>query len=589
MKTKLITVVRKLQFQNKFHLKQQNAKHFARLVRQLTELSNKSIILLIVLLLPASSLFAQPFDMILTGEPVLADIRFVSLESGRGLLSFTPPLAPAKVENFLDSIDPSLLSGAALEAYYRIRRRLVPQAALSFTSDIFTAFIDINATLEARVRFNTDINWYPKYHTNAPLLSAPIRFFLGNALQFYFEPIVMLPPHLFNEGNRFGINVMTNNSDIDVTLPYRAFIAAGGSWWNFQLGRDRLFWGTGNTGSLTFADYAPYFEFVRLSFFSRNFKYTLLVNQMPLDIRHGLIGPSTSPSRPPDWENGLTMTTQRHFYLHRFDASFFNNRLSIGIMEGAMIGNSALELRFLNPLMIFHSFMSWLDYETWAGELHRGHMIGSFFSVEVNWNIVPSLSVYGQFLMHEFALPGEIHTTDHVAPNSLGFMAGLNFTRSFNVWGASFFLESFYTFPFLHMTSTPFGSFIQMRRTSWRETGVQYYFIGYPRDTISLTLGANLFRGDVLNIGGRFAWRAMGERSTIIWDWDMDYTTNFDKRTPTGTAQHNFIATVTADWQALPRLGFNGSITGIVARNNRHISGSGSAGGQAAFSVTFSY
>ena len=543
------------------------------------------IILFAFLLFPGFSLFAAPFDMILVGDPVLEDMRFLSLESGRAILSFTPPLAPAEVRQFLDSINDSDLSSPGREAYYRILKRLSPEAKLNLTSDNFAVFMNINSTFEARTRFNADIDWYPLYPEIAPVLAVPIRFFFFNTLQLYIEPSVHATPEHYDR-KHFGLNVPYGQQYFDITQPLRAFIAAGGSWWNFQLGRDKIFFGTGNTGSLSIADNSAYYEYIRFSLFSRFFKYSLLVSQMPLRVTDNFY---TGVLDPED----LVNTTQRNFYLHRLDFKFWNV-LSIGVMEGLMVGNSPLEIRYLNPLMIFHSFYSSSDYEMgWGADPGNnnpmGHMNGSFFSVEINWHIIKSLSVYGQFVMNELALGSEKGDTAE-PPNGVGFMAGINYSHSFDSWGARFFLEFIYTYPYLYLNSSPFASFIKMRRVETSKQKYLYYYMGYPRDTMALSLGTRFFRNDELNIGGRFSWICSGEhnRDGLVYDFEVSNKA-FDKRTPSGTAEHKFIASVSARWKPLTYMSFNGSLTGIISHNNNHVSGSNAFGGQAEFSVSFFY
>ncbi|MDR1072851.1 MAG: capsule assembly Wzi family protein [Treponema sp.] len=67
-------------------------------------------------------------------------------------------------------------------------------------------------------------------------------------------------------------------------MPLRAFVAAGGAWWNFELGRDRLSYGLGRSGNMAVSDTPDYYDMARLSFFSPVFKYSLLVSQMPFTI-----------------------------------------------------------------------------------------------------------------------------------------------------------------------------------------------------------------------------------------------------------------------------------------------------------------
>ena len=562
-------------------------------------------IILVFSLFAIGNIFSQTtqsanlFDMVLVGDPVLEDLRFLSLKTGRPFLSFSPPLAPGEIMNFLDSIDDSRLSVPAREAYSRVRRRLIPQANISTSHGIFAAHFNINSTIKARVRFNTDVDEYPLHPNIEPFVALPVRLFFSNNLQFYVEPSLTMRPTEYRL-DTFDLNIPTSYATYNESMPLRAFMASGGEWWSFQIGRDRLFWGTGHTGSLMFSDNSQYFTFARFSFFAPFFKYSLIVNQMPLRLTRNLFNTDIDGFEPDFWDawwedpSNLTRSNHRYFYLHRIDFTLFN-RVSVGIMEGVMVGNSPIEIRYLNPLMIFHSLFSWEYYDHWHPPYGEGYwlrhrrgndMTGSIFSVEINWNIIRNLAVYGQFVMNEFATRGERRSNPDQPPNALGYMAGIQFAHSFNTWASISFLEFIYTDPFLGILSTPFASFIQQNRYG------QNYYIGFRRDTILLTLGTNFFNTDnTLHFSGNFSWMATGEHNKfdrIIWNWQRSPAAA-SETTPTGVTEHKFILSLGAGWRPMPWLVFNTNITGIVSHNNNHVAGSRELGGQASFSVSFRY
>ena len=529
------------------------------------------------------NLFSSPYNMILVGDPVLEDIRFLSLESGKAFLSFTLPLAPYEVEQFLDSLDTSLFSEQAREAYNRIRERLESRATLTLlSSDNFSMTLNINATLEARARLNTDISWYSVYPKVTPFITLPINFFFADSVQLYIEPsLTMDIEEYFLNDQSLAFNSSLDFSKFDWSQPFRAFAAAGGSWWNFQIGRDRLSHGTGQMGNLAISDNPDYYDFMRLSLFSQNIKYSFLVNQMPLNIK-----PPLYEIPPENRDDYLLRSMNRYFYLHRLDFKLFDV-LSIGIMEGVMVGNSPLEIRFLNPLMIFHSLYSWNHYDEWFDDKDHRSVIGSIFSLEINWNIIRSLAFYGQFVLNEFATPGEISQRTDQPPNALGFLAGIQYSHSFNTWASTSFFEFTYTYPYLYLNPSPFASFISMRNLSDSHR-VHYSFIGYPRDLLVFTLGTNFFRSDnTLDISGFFSLLLNGERG-ITYDWERTAEAA-NRLSPSGTAENKYILTLSAGWKINNYLRINGSVTGIHSRNNNHISGQNETGLQTTVSVNFSY
>ena len=523
------------------------------------------------------SLFSSPYDMIPVGDPVLDDLRFISLESGNSFLSFTPPLPPHEVEQYLDTLDVSSLSSPAREAYNRIRNRLNPQAPLTlFSSHNFAMTINIDSTIEAVAKSNENISWYPQNPRVPAFAAVPIRLYFADSLQLYIEPSLTMKKAHYTSANPLGINASADYHKNDFFMPLRAYMSAGGTWWNFQLGRDRLSYGTGHMGNLAVSDNPDFYEFLRYSFFSRYFKYSSLISQMPLEINDDLLHSNQF--------NGINRTTNRYFYLHRIDVNLFS-RLSIGVMEGVMVGNSPLEIRYMNPLMIFHSFFSWNDYDPWdiTDSSDRGSFNGSLFSVEANWNIIKSLAVYGQFVMNEFSTGDELADNPNQPPNGLGYMAGIRYSHSFNIWASSFFFEYTSTDPFLYLNPSPFASLIHMRKTP----EPYYTFIGYSRDLRSFSLGGSLFKDDSLSFSALFSLHLNGERG-MYYDWDISEEL-YNEKTPSGIAEEKIIASISSRWRINSLFALKGSLTGIFSRNNKHITGSNETGLQAALSLNFQY
>jgi len=538
-------------------------------------MKSKRVLFLTFLFLITGSIFSQPFDMILTGDPVLDDLRFLSIESGNSFLSFSPPLSPHELHIFLDSIDTSSLSQPAAEAYYRVLKRLAPVIPLSLSIWNFSGSLNINVSLEGRVRINEDISWEPKYNQITPLLSIPIRLHFSEYIQFYIEPHVSVTPDNISYIN-FPLDSNTTNY-----WPVRSFAAAGGSFWNFQIGRDNINWGTSHSGSLTFGDKSTFYDFARLSFFMRYLKYSIITTQLPLKLDSDLFLSPDDAFYPVDWKTKLTRTMQRYYYLHRLDVNLFD-KVSIGIMEGVMAGNSPIEIRYLNPLLIFHSLFSWRDYDKWGD---GGDMNGSHFSLEVNWNIVKSLAFYGQFVMNQFALKTELDGNSDQPPDALGYLAGLHYTHSFDTWASIFYLEFIYTDPYLYMLASPFASFIN---EDW-----DYKYIAYPRDTMALTVGTKFVKNDKLNFSGSISWISSGEHNKYGLKWDWRSTPDArNEKSPSGTAENKLIFCFGTFWKPFPffqYLALKADISLIASLNNGNISDNNQFGAQGSLSVSFHY
>ena len=532
---------------------------------------------LFLFVLTSSFLYSQNqrLHMISAGDPILEDIRYVSLEAGVSFLAYTPPLSPNEVRNFLNFVDENNLSEAGIDAYYRILNRLAPEMPkLSWSDKNFAVSFNIKSEIEGKVRFNKDVSWEGNFADVSPLLSFPIQFFFSKYVQMLVEPNISV------KSRDHGSGLFYHNIPLDFSTqywPFRAFASAGGSWWNFFIGREHLYWGTGNTGSLVFSNDSTYYDFAKLTLFSRYLKYSFTLNHMPLKLNSNLMDISSV-------NEDEKKSVNRYFYLHRIDINILK-KVSISLMEGIMSGNSPLEIRFLNPLVIFHSLYAWTDYDRWnfnsESNKEDGSMIGSFFSLEVNWNIVRPLSVYGQFVMNELSLPGEKAKEANLPPNGLGFLAGIQLSFPVKTWGSVYFLEFIFTDPYLYILSSPFCSFIQQ--------DYHYYLIGHSRDTMSLTLGARFFNKDVLSLSGSFSWVASGSHNSTSLKWDWGRGATFKEKTPSGIAQNKLMLSFGSEWNPFSWFVLKAGITGIISLNNNYIEGSRKVGGQAFLSVGFKY
>ena len=540
-------------------------------------LNIKKLFIIFCFFVTAVCLYSQTekksfLNIILADDLVFDDIRFLSLEAGIPFLSFSPPLSPYELKRFLNFIDENNLSQAGTDAYNRVLDRIDPKKPpISWSDELFGVSLNFITTIEGKIRFNEDISWEGDLGKVSPLISFPLQFFFTDYVQMYIEPVISV------KSRSFGTDIFFTNLPDDFNPKYwalRSFASAGGSWWNFFIGRDHLYWGSGHTGSLSFSNDTPYYDFAKVSFFTRYFKYSFIVNHMPLKLNS--FNKTNLISETSNWTSDSNKSINRYFYLHRLDVNILN-KITVSAMEGLITGNSPPELRFLNPLSIYHSLYALDDYDQ-----TKGSNIGSFFSVEINWNIFKPLAVYGQFVMNEVSLPSEKDRGEDLPPNGLGFLAGVHFSLPINSWGSLYYLEFIYTDPYLYILSSPFCSFIQQ--------DYHYYLTGHSRDTISLTAGARFFNNDSLSFLSKFSWIARGQHNSdgVRWDWSNE-NNEYDEKTPSGIAENKFLLSLETEWKPLSWLALKAGITGIISNNNKHESGSSELGGQAWLSAEITY
>jgi hypothetical protein len=494
------------------------------------------------------------------GDPVLDDIRSVAREAGVAILSFTPPLSRDEIAAILAGVDAERLSLPAQEALRRIEERLNPPAR--FTEDFFALSFHAVVQAEAAVRSNTALPWDAGDYQRPAFLRFPLDFYFADVVHLNLEPTLNLDP-TFNEADgRFLTNVPYQLERTDRFFPFRAFAAAGGKWWHFEIGRDQVSFGTARIGNLLLSNTPDFYDFARLSLFSRHFKYSTMVIQNPLDLSPGYYDPRGLA------DDVTKESVQRYIYIHRLDFKIFN-KIAIGITEGMSAGDTPLEVRYLNPLLIMHNLWSGDDYDEWDASYNE--MNSSIFSVDVNWTPVPAFSFHAQIVIDEFTLPWEVAgESGNMSPRGMGYLAGVEYSRAIGVWGAQFYGEAAYTDPYLYVDNSPFAAFVLMRRVNRGSIKSRYRWMGHPegRDAIVFAAGSRLSKADRLVFSADVSYVIHGEHG-IYWDWNRGDAYAAEK-TPTGTPEKRVTATLGAAWKPFPQVTLSTEIGSSAAFNAKH-------------------
>jgi hypothetical protein len=520
----------------------------------------------------AAGLRASPMTMVSAGDPVLEDIRYVAREAGIGILSFTPPLSRDEINNILAPVESEKLPLPARQAYRRIQERLNPP--MRFTEDFFSLSFHGVVQTEASFRTNTEMSWLRGDSQRPALVRLPLDFYFADFVQLNLEPLVTLDPAFNEKDGNFETNVPWQAERIDMFFPFRAFAAAGGNWWNIQIGRDQITFGTAHTGNLLLSDTPDYYDFARLSLFSRRFKYSALVIQNPLFLSEKFYGGYETDE----------VYLQRHVYIHRIDFMLFD-KLSIGVTEGLSVGNAPLEIRYLNPLMLFHNFMSGDDYDPAPGKYNE--MNSSIFSVELNWTPAPALSFYAQLVLDEFTTPWETESdADNRTPEGKGYLVGVEYSHTLGEWGAQVYGEAAFLDPYIYVDNSPWAAFVWSRRMNRKAMEFRYRWLGHPegRDVIVFAAGSRFSKNDSLAFSAGLSFTIHGEHG-LYWDWGRG-DRYADETTPTGMPEKRLAATLGAEWKPFPAVTLSAEIGGGVLFDARHSSGN-EYGAEAGLSVKY--
>jgi hypothetical protein len=263
--------------------------------------------------------------------------------------------------------------------------------------------------------------------------------------------------------------------------------------------------------------------------------------------------------------------------------------ISVSVAEGVMV-NAPLELRFLNPFTVFHSYESYKTYTKYNKDLgHQtndaeiielwdkdgddndlydrtydpnGHSrIGSYFGAKLEFQPIRYLRFYGLFVMDVLNLPmKKTHWMDGLYPDAIGFQAGTEFSLPVQGGHWEFGLEGVYTYPYLYIMWDKGWSFYkEVPELDIMKNPPLRYWTGTPfgPDTITGTLWTG-FRSSSNWYGGfSFTFSAQGERSSLsVFDHDKSVDDTYRPShlvydvtvPPTGTPVFTYTASLRGEY-----------------------------------------
>jgi len=206
---------------------------------------------------------------------------------------------------------------------------------------------------------------------------------------------------------------------IDVSFPHRAVVGVGGDRWALNLGRDRLDVGNGQMGNLMLGDSADFHDFARAQFFLPQFTWTSLVLRLDptlLDDEGALPG------------MGALRSQEKHLVIHRLEAVVLE-KLHLAVSEGTMVGGVPLDLRHLNPLLVFHNQFGWND----VAEYESASIL---LTLEATLVPIRGVRLWGQFGINQLQSGLEREWFPQAAsiiPDATGGLAGVELTMPVTV------------------------------------------------------------------------------------------------------------------------------------------------------------
>jgi hypothetical protein len=456
-------------------------------------------------------------------DPIVADLEDILLESGSLFLSYASPYSDKELRAALDRIDPNALSDEGRSKYDGVLAALRPDPG--YSSGALGAKAGVSAAPAVNWRSNEGIPWVLGYQERPSFLSIPLEAWAGESAYGYSA--LELRRDYYSVNNRLSELSLPNVTSLpmdligaDVNFPFRGFGAAGGDFWRFSLGRDRLSLGAMGEDNLVVNSRTEWYDYARLSLFFREFQYSAYMVQL-------------DPTR--------------NLYMHRLDFLFFD-RLSLGLTEGILVGYAAPELRFLNPLMIFHGYLAWKDEPysdtatTGDGSLAANPSgIGSMLGVELNYNPARYVALTFQYQFNAGHDPIKMifwpAATSEI-PNSDAFLLGAKLrlpARGGYIKGE---LCGVYAEPYDMILGTDRVSYIYDRpsNSSYSKQPIEEW-IGFSEGPdcvfVSGSLGYETLGRAGLSLLGSYRWKGENDLGAP-YAWAVD---NAKKIAPTGTVE----------------------------------------------------
>jgi hypothetical protein len=496
----------------------------------------------------------------------------------------------AQMEKFLEEIDIDSLSESSLIIYDRLAAYLKSEPSMNLQSNALSIWFDLALQPEAYFKSNKNNLWIFNDHARSPILQLPWGFSLGSWITAEME--------LYFGQNEYAATLHDNYVNIpldpvaqaDIHFPRRAYVSVGSpisdaSGFNLAMGIGDNFYGRTRTGSIIISEYLERMVYAQASIYSPFLKYTAQVLQYEVN---------------------------RYHYMHYIQIRP-HRTFSFSAAEGVMV-NAPLELRFLNPFTIFHSYESYKTYKKYNDDVanggnevvedYNGHSrIGSYLGLKFEYQPVNNFRFYGLFVMDVLNLPmKKTHWMEGLYPDAIGFQAGTEF--SFPVKGGywEFGLEGVYTYPYLYIMWGKGWSFYKEvpELDIMNDPPYSYplrYWTGTPfgPDTIAGTLWAG-FRSSTNWYGGfSFTFSAQGERSPLTvfdrFDDDKIRPTHlvYDVTVPpSGTPVYTYTASLRGEYSPKKWLNLTLQPGYRITVNTGHIEDRLDQGVEIAFSLKYS-
>jgi hypothetical protein len=553
--------------------------------------SRQWLLALFLVLFPSGLFSLPPQKTIYPGEWPYDALSALALE--QRIVFFTDSLiSVAQAESMLAEINEEALSPEGKDLYQRLFVWLKAKPFISLGSGALGFEAQPSVNPEFYFRSNEDIDFRYGNNQRRPFVELPLALSLSPWITAEMDVAaeqnlgaVFLEDNYTNfpAGESFEFN-FPRRAYLSLGIPFAGALPGelpGTSGFRFTIGIGENFIGRTKTGSIILSDQMKDASYGILTLYSPKIKYA--ANIMQLDVN-------------------------KYFYFHHIEARLFKI-VSLSVVEGLMV-NAPLELRFLNPLSIYHSFAAYSEYGDYTDDLPNGEpisdddsRIASFFGMKLEVQPVKHLRLYTLWALNELQTAGEKQDDpDALKPDSMALQGGFEVILPAGGAYWSFGAEAVYTFPYVYVLRGKTWSFYKPGTAQSGEDVRFWTGTPFGPDTAAGVFWAG-YHKPRWSLSGTFVFAAQGERSGLdIFDrndyhpwrtWEED-TTNYKKAlnetrlvSPSGTPALVSQFGLAFKWSPRTWLSLSLEPAYTVINNYGHIEGNTEHGFETARSVRY--
>lgn len=449
-------------------------------------------------------------ELVPAGSWVYESFNKICIEQSVVNFSDSTPISIQQLKFYMSEINYDSLSSVGKAEYDKIYRYF-EQKTYSFDSDLMSIGLEPSVNPEFYFKSNDDFDWVFDRYNRKGFFEIPLSITFGDIFAMNMDVSLKQNKGMSLHNDNY-INLPLGPDQMDVNFPSYGYFSTGKKITDntgiaFILGMGPRSVGNSLNGSIIMSEYLTGTSYAQLEAYSHNIKYTGSVAEFNVD---------------------------KYLYLHQIDIRLFK-KFTFSALEG-MIVNAPFELRFINPLTVFHGYAPWKDYDSDFEEAYTG----ALFALKIQFVPFSGLKFYGNYAMTQFQTAYErSNWPEDVTPNGFGGQLGFDYVKPINNGYFNIVAEGYYATPYLYIKESPNWTFVRTYEENIGDKEIFYEWIGSPfgPDTISGEIKIGYSVPSKFSIDFIYLFMAKGEMSgtsvfnNLNWggsNTEFDYSKNED-------------------------------------------------------------